>query len=244
MQAMIFAAGLGTRLRPITDTRPKALVEVKGSPLLDRVVEKLSSSGFHDIVINTHHFAEMIKKHVEENHNFGQNIKISDESQMLLDTGGAVKKAHSLLNGREPLLIHNVDIISNADLADLYNSTMDKDALLLVSYRQTSRYLIFNEEMRLVGWTNIKTHELKTPYKNLDIEKCRLLAFSGIHCISESLMNAMQSWPERFSIIDFYLQNCDRFKIYGHQQEGLKLLDIGKTDILNSINSGAEELPC
>lgn len=244
MQAMIFAAGLGTRLRPITDTRPKALVEVKGKMLLDRVVEKLASAGFHDIVVNTHHFAEMIRLHIEENHNFGQNIKISDESSMLLDTGGAVRKAHELLNGREPLLIHNVDIISNADLTILYEESSGKDALLLVSKRETSRYLIFNAEMRLVGWTNIKTHEIKTPYKNLDIEKCRLLAFSGIHCINETLMREMLPWPERFSIIDFYIQNCDKFKIYGQLQQGLKLLDIGKIDILNSINTGQMELPC
>ena len=143
-QAMIFAAGLGTRLRPLTDTMPKALVRVGGEPLLHRVIMNLKAAGFERIVVNVHHFAEQIVDYLKTNDNFGLDIRISDESDALLDTGGGIRKAAPLFDPSSPILIHNVDIFHNVDLAHFYQEAANHDATLLVSKRETSRYLIFN----------------------------------------------------------------------------------------------------
>ena len=184
MKAMIFAAGLGTRLKPLTDTMPKALVPVGGKPLLEILIRKLVASGFTEIVINVHHFADQIIRFVEEHDAFGADIRFSDESGKLLETGGGIKKAIPLLleSGvtERPFLVHNVDILSNVDLQDFYRHGAGAAALLLVSERQTQRYLLFDEENRLVGWTNVKTGEVKSPYKGLDVEACRKYAEMGI----------------------------------------------------------------
>ena len=156
MQAMIFAAGLGTRLKPLTDHMPKAMVSVGGEPLIRHVIEKLKASDAERIVVNVHHFAEQITDYLKDNNNFGVDIRISDESQKLLDTGGGIKKAAPLFLGDRPILIHNVDILSNVDLQRFYAEADHEsgvDALLLVSERKTKRYLLFNDDMRLVGWT-------------------------------------------------------------------------------------------
>lgn len=243
MQAMIFAAGFGTRLKPLTDTLPKALVTAQGVPLLHRVIRKLQAEGFYDIVVNVHHFAGKIKSYLEENQNFGLNIRISDETEQLLDTGGAIRRAQKLFNGDEPVLIHNVDILSNARLSDFYAASMNCDALLLVSQRQTKRYLLFDENSRLVGWTNIETGEVRSPYADIQVDKCRRLAFAGIHCISPRLIKTMESWPDKFGIIDFYLSSCRDFNIRGYQQADLNLIDIGKIDLLERLNKGLIEIP-
>ena len=165
MQSMIFAAGLGTRLKPLTDRMPKALVRVGGKPLIEHIVRRLVSAGSRRIVVNVHHFANQIIEYLRQN-NFGADIRISDESEMLLDTGGGIKKATPLFNTNEPVLIHNVDILSNVDLRALYDYACEAeteqkvDAVLLVSPRKTKRYLIFNKDMRLVGWTNVDTGEV------------------------------------------------------------------------------------
>ena len=172
---MIFAAGLGTRLKPLTDTMPKALVPVGGKPLLEILIRKLVASGFTEIVINVHHFADQIIRFVEEHDAFGADVRFSDESGKLLETGGGIKKAIPLLLesgvAERPFLVHNVDILSNVDLRDFYRHGVGAAALLLVSERQTQRYLLFDEEKRLVGWTNVKTGEVKSPYKGL--KRCR-----------------------------------------------------------------------
>ena len=160
-QAMIFAAGLGTRLRPLTDTMPKALVRVGGEPLLWHVIMNLKAGGFERIVVNVHHFADQIIDYLKANSNFGLDIRISDESNQLLDTGGGIRKAVPLFDPSSPILIHNVDILSNTNLAKLYDSAANHDATLLVSKRETSRYLIFDDEMRLREWINVKTGERK-----------------------------------------------------------------------------------
>jgi len=240
---MIFAAGLGTRLKPLTDRKPKALVEAKGEPLLRRVIAKLHGEGFERIVVNVHHFAGMIRSYLEENRNFGLDIAISDESERLLDTGGAIRKARPLFGDGEPVLIHNVDILSNARLARFYEAAKGHDALLLVSQRATTRYLLFDDGMRLVGWTNTDTGEVKSPYDDIKPQECRRLAFAGIHCLSPRLISEMEEWPERFGIIDFYLRLCRRFDIRGYVQPDLNLMDIGKIDLLEKLNSGQLEMP-
>lgn len=232
MQAMIFAAGLGTRLKPLTDTMPKALVRVDGIPLIEHVAEKMKCAGVERIVVNVHHFAGQVISFLHDNGNFGMDIRISDESDMLLDTGGGIKKALPMFIPDEPVLIHNVDILSNVDLRWLYEKHDGADATLLVSRRVTKRYLLFADDMRLVGWTNVETGEVKSPYPGLDVRDCRMFAFSGIHVFSPRLFPLMDGFPEKFGIIDFYLRVCDTAVIRGCVKEDLKLLDVGKLDTL------------
>jgi len=233
MKAMIFAAGLGTRLKPLTDHMPKALVPVGGRPLLDIVVDRLMQQGFDDFVVNIHHFADQIEAWSQDK----PNVRLSDERELLLETGGAIRHARMLLSDAKQFLIHNVDILSNADLQELMQKNLSHDATLLVSQRETSRYLLFNDEMRLVGWTNVKTGEVKSPYPNLDVEHCQRLAFAGIHVMSSTMLPLMDCWPERFSIIDFYLDCCAEQKIYGYVQPNLRLMDVGKVDTLQQAET-------
>lgn len=242
MNAMIFAAGLGTRLKPLTDRMPKALVPVAGKPLLQHVLDKLQAQGFDDIVVNVHHFASQIVDYLK-----GTGIKISDESAELLETGGGLKKALPLFGNGDPVLIHNVDILSNVDLRGFYEKSQGNDATLLVSWRETKRYLVFDDDMRLVGWTNRETGEVKSPYddvKGVDFRHGSLIpphlhlyAFSGIHCVSQSLTGLMQAWPDRFPIMDFYLKNCRDIYIKGVVNDGLRLMDVGKIDTLSDAET-------
>ena len=238
MNAFIFAAGLGTRLKPLTDTMPKALVPVAGKPLLAHVVEKLKAAGCKKIVINIHHFGDMIVDYVKSQGNFGIDIVFSDEREMLLETGGAIKHAVELL-GNEPFLIHNVDILSNVDIKALWEEHLNSGsaATLLVSKRSSSRALLFDAEGNLTAWTNKTTGEVKTPYESVDIASLKELAFSGIHVFSPSLFKYFGTYPEKFSIIDFYLNTCKAEKIKAYTQEGLQLLDVGKLDSLEKAEA-------
>ena len=143
-----------------------------------------------------------------------------------------MKKAASLFAADAPILIHNVDILSNVDLRWLYGVHGRNDATLLVSKRKTKRYLLFNDEMRLVGWTNIETGEVRSPYKDLDVAACRMYAFSGIHVFSPCMFPLMDAFPDKFGIIDFYLKVCGEAVIKGCVKQDLRLLDVGKLDTL------------
>ena len=245
MQAMIFAAGLGTRLKPITDHMPKAMVCVGGEPLIKHVIKKLKDAGTERIVVNVHHFASQITEYLKENNNFNLDIEISDETDKLLDTGGGIKKAAAMFDSYSPVLIHNVDILSNVDLKKFYQKACetevqdkqteknDVDAVLLVSERKTKRYLLFDNDMRLKGWTNIETGEVKSPYPELNPKNCKMLAFAGIHVISPRLFKMMnEEFTDKFGIIDFYLKACSKHIIKGYVKQNLKLLDVGKIDTL------------
>ena len=224
-QAMIFAAGLGTRLKPLTDTMPKALVRVGGQPLLWHVIQKLKTAGYERIVVNVHHFADQIVDYLRLNNNFGLDFRISDETSQLLETGGGIKKALPLFDPTEPILIHNVDILSNLDLSNLHADA----PLLVVSQRKTKRYLQFDDTMRLTGWKNVETGEVKG-------REGHPLAFSGIHVFHPSLIPLLDEWPDRFPIMDFYLKACADHLIKGYEAEGLRLLDVGKLDTLEEAN--------
>ena len=225
-QAMIFAAGLGTRLKPLTDTMPKALVRVGGQPLLWHVVMKLRAAGFQRVVVNVHHFAQQIVDYLKANDYFGLDIRISDETGGLLETGGGIKKAQSLFDTSSPILIHNVDILSNLNLQAVYEAGQ---SVLVVSQRQTKRYLQFDDDLRLIGWKNVETGQVKG-------REGRSLAFSGIHVFSPSLFPLMASWPDRFPIMDFYLQACADHLIRGYEATNLRLMDVGKLDTLDEAN--------
>ncbi|MBO4671729.1 MAG: nucleotidyltransferase family protein [Bacteroidales bacterium] len=234
MRAMVFAAGLGTRLKPVTDSMPKALVPVCGEPLLGHVLRKLAASGYDEIVVNVHHFAGQIREYLDS-HDFGVRISVSDETDLLRETGGAIRHARPLLEDAGSFLVHNVDIISDLDLR-WFREQCRPEALatLLVSERKTQRYFLFDDSMRLVGWTNIATGEVRSPYPGLDPGRCRQFAFAGIHCISSGVFDVFDSYccPERFPIVDFYLRACAEHPIYGAVPESLTLIDVGKLDSL------------
>ncbi|MBO4812096.1 MAG: NTP transferase domain-containing protein [Prevotella sp.] len=238
-QAMILAAGMGTRLKPLTDTMPKALVPVGGRPLLDIVVDRLRLHGYQRFVVNVHHFAQQIIDHVAAS-DYAPMVSFSDETPQLLETGGALKKAQHLFDLDDPILIHNVDILDNVDYGWFARQHLpDEDAVLLVSRRKTKRYLLFDNAMRLMGWTNVETGEIKSPFEYVRRtglsqhgEPLNQFAFSGIHSFSPRLFPLMERFPERFPIIDFYLSVCHRSHIVGLMKDDLRLLDVGKLDTL------------
>ena len=248
MQAMVFAAGLGTRLKPLTDRMPKALVEVAGKPLLWHVLKRLEQAGASRVVVNVHHFARDIEAYVAEQ-DYGRLVRFSDETEMLLETGGGLKKAAPLFDPNEPILIHNVDILDNVDYNWFANQHQaDEDAVLLVSKRQTKRYLLFDNGMRLMGWKNIETGEVKSPYEYVRRtglsqhgEELHMFAFSGIHSFSPRLFPLMDRFPEKFSIIDFYLSVCHRSRIVGLVKNDLEMIDVGKLDSLQAAEAFVKE---
>ena len=237
MNALIFAAGLGTRLKPLTDTMPKAMVPINGKPLIQILIEKLKAIGTTEIVVNVHHFAQQIIDFINANNSFGINITFSDETSQLLETGGGLKQAAQLFSNSNPILVHNVDILSNADLLSLY--TQSTSTTLLVSNRKTQRYLLFDGTNRLVGWTNIATGEIKSPYPNIkeSYPELKKYAFSGIQVFHPSLLPLMSDWHGKFSIIDFYLSICHKTPIFCHFDPQLQLLDVGKLDTLTQAES-------
>ncbi|MBO4397131.1 MAG: NTP transferase domain-containing protein [Bacteroidaceae bacterium] len=246
MNILIFAAGLGTRLKPLTDSMPKALVPIKGKSLLGILIDKIKKSSDEEktIVVNIHHFGQQIIDYVAANNSFGVDVRFSDERDMLLETGGGLKKAAPLFDNDKPILIHNVDILSNVDLGELYNthaSDSEVGATLIVSERNTKRYLLFDESDHLVGWTNIETGEIKSPYPDLKVSDCKKYAFSGIHVFSQSLLKYMKDWNGKFSIIDFYLSICDKVVIKGDFRSDLRVLDVGKLDSIKLAENWLEQ---
>ena len=246
---MILAAGLGTRLKPLTDSMPKALVPVGDRPLLDLNIRKLQAQGYDRFVVNIHHFAQQIVDYVTQQ-DYAPLVHFSDETEALLETGGGLKKAAPLFVDDEPVLIHNVDILDNVD----YNwfsrqHQQEEDAVLLVSRRKTKRYLLFDNAMRLMGWKNVETGEIKSPYEYIRRtglsqhgEPLNMFAFSGIHSFSPRLFPLMDRFPDRFSIIDFYLSVCHRSHIVGLPKDDLKVLDVGKLDTLHDAEVFLKEV--
>jgi len=227
MKAMIFAAGLGTRLKDETSNKPKALVEIGGKTLLQRAIEKLKKEGITEIVINAHHFSEQVIEFVGRN-DFGIPIHLSDESGKLLDTGGGLKKARHLLKGDLPIIIYNVDIISDIDLQTVIKEHIKSKAIatVVVRNRNTQRYLKFDNEKRLVGWINKKTGESKISVPE-NFENSVELAFSGIHIIQPEIFDFMPP-KDRFSIIVLYLELAKKHLIKGYCDQSELWIDVGK----------------
>jgi NDP-sugar pyrophosphorylase family protein len=205
MKAMIFAAGLGTRLKPLTNSRPKALIEINGKTLLEIIIKKLARSGFSDIVINVHHFAEQIVDFLDSKNNFGLHIIVSDERNLLLDTGGGLKKASSFFDDNKPFLVHNADVLSNIDILALYNSHLENKSLatLACQERDSTRQFLVDAANELAGWKNNVTGEVRISRQPSEILKP--LSFCGIQVISPQLLDLI-SENGVFSIIDLYLR--------------------------------------
>ena len=228
-KAFVLAAGLGTRLRPLTDSRPKALVEVGGQPLIYHILKKLQAAGYDDVTVNVHHFAAMLSEYLEKEF---PEVHISDESDCLLDTGGGILRARRFLEGS--FLVHNVDIFSNLDLRAI-PAEEDAVATLVVSDRDSTRHLLFDGDMNLAGWVDERTGEVRSPYGAIDPAKYRRLAFSGIHLVSDAVFPMFEEYgfSGRFSIIDAYLRLCAEHRIRGFVPDGFRILDIGKLDSLD-----------
>jgi len=231
MKAMILAAGLGTRLRPLTDQLPKALLQTGPYTLLQFAILKLKNAGFSELIINVHHHADAVIKYLNENKNFDCNISISDERDQLLDTGGGIKKASWFFNDDQPFLVYNVDIVTDLSLQQLYQHHLECLNLvtLVVRRRKTSRYLLFDEFMQLKAWENIATGEKRIV--QMTREPLNPLAFSGIHVINPKLFDLMEK-QDRFSIIDTYLRVAAKHPVGGYFDESPLWADAGKPDSL------------
>ena len=248
MKAMVFAAGLGTRLRPLTNDRPKALVEISGHTLLEITLRRLASFGVREVIVNVHHFADMVVDYLAHNHNFGLRIEISRE-EILLDTGGGLKKAAWFFQqggSSEPFLIHNADVISAIDLAKMAQQHRDSGSLatLAVQDRPTSRYLLFNEHNHLCGRHAGRdgAPEIVRPTNKFDA-----LAFSGIHVISPRLLSLMTE-DGVFSIITTYLRlAAEGQPISAFRADQYYWRDLGKpenvTQAEKDLAAGAIQIP-
>ncbi len=244
MKAMIFAAGLGTRLRPLTDTMPKALVPLGGKTLLQYQIERLREAGICDIIINVHHFPEQIIDYLQANNNFGCNIAISDEREQLLETGGGLRKAQWFF-ADEPFLVCNVDILSNIDLKALIRAHKAEDiATVVVSPRETQRYLLFDEDLKMHGWTNIKTGEVRPAAFSVQPStfSVQRLAFSGMQILSPRIFTHMDVFPEKFSLIDLYVSLCQTETIRAFVPQDYRMMDVGKIDHLSEAEAFALSL--
>jgi len=244
MKAMILAAGLGTRLRPLTNDRPKALVEVGGRTLLEITLARLRGFGIREVIVNVHHFADMVVEYLKRNNNFGMRIEVSREEE-LLDTGGGLKKAaHFFLDngggGDEPFVLHNVDVISTIDVERMVQVHHERQALatLAVQKRETSRYLLFDEDARLCGR---RPGREQIPQLVRACEQPEALAFSGVHVVSSRLF-AMMSERGAFSIIDAYLRLAGQGeKIVSFRADEYYWRDLGRPEGVAQAEKDLEE---
>ncbi len=252
---MIFAAGLGTRLKPLTDTMPKALVPLAGKTLLQWQIEKLKTAGITDIVVNVHHFPDQIIDYLRENNQFGCHIQVSDERDMLLETGGGLRKAQPLLTSNlsplasSPILVCNVDILSNIDIPALLNAYNPEEMGVVVVYpRDTQRYLLFDDNSRLRGWTNIATGEVRGPLSDnrYPIANTRKLAFSGMQVLNPRIFEVMEKVVaekgEKFSLIDLYLSIAEKEILRAFIPENYRMMDVGKINQLSEAEAFAQAL--
>ncbi len=243
MQAIILAAGLGTRLRAITDTLPKALLPVKQKdggekPALEGLLDKMIEEGFSCIILNLHHLGGQIRtfvSHYLEKKNLPVKICLSDESKQLLGTGGAIKHACPYLDSKKPLLVHNADILSDLHLRSFMEKHQLGDtATLLVSKRDSPRQLLFTKQRELVGWINKETEQLRLVKSKINLEDCIERAFSGIYILGPQATKLMENQPHVFSIIDFFLEQASTQAIIGVEMPDVQVVDIGKPETMRN----------
>ncbi len=234
MKAMILAAGVGSRLRPLTETCPKALIDINGAPVLEIVIKRLIKAGCAEIIVNVFHLADMIVDFLRARKNFGIRIEISREKE-LLDTGGGLKKAAGFFDDGQAFFLHNVDVLSNIDLKEMYRYHVEKEALatLAVQTRQTGRYFLFDEHDRLCGWESVTKNQkmlARTPQGNV-----ARLAFNGIHVISPEIFAKMKETGV-FSINQTYLRLAGKGeKILAFRMDNYYWRDIGRLEKLEEI---------
>jgi NDP-sugar pyrophosphorylase family protein len=240
MKAMILAAGLGTRLRPLTDIKPKALVNIGGYTMLELTIRYLKKYGIRDIIINVHHFTDQIIRYLEDNKGFGLKYTISDESNQLMDTGGAIVKAARYLKGNDPFILIGTDILSNLDLAALirYHQSNRPLVTLAVKDRPTSRSLLFDEQLNLVGWRDNSSGLTRGEKASRAIHA---LGFSVIQLIEPAILSLITE-EAPFSIIDLYLRLMDSQKILGFRHDESVWLEFGRADRIDAIVQSKEFL--
>ncbi|MBC7554368.1 MAG: nucleotidyltransferase family protein [Taibaiella sp.] len=228
MKAMLFAAGLGTRLKPFTDAAPKALAVVGDKTLLELNIRYLHKAGIDEIIVNVHHFAGMIENFLDDNDGFGSNITISDETEQVLETGGGLKKAAYFFEGDQQFVVMNVDVLTNLDLPAMINAhrATASVATLAVMKRDSSRQLLFNNDMQLCGWRNKVTGEEKTAIAASETSE---YAFSGIQILSNKIWQN-EDFEGKFSLIDLYLNAAKTNKITGYNHTGDTFIDVGKPE--------------
>lgn len=229
MKAMLFAAGLGTRLKPFTDKHPKALAEVNGKTLLEHSIRYLQQYGINDVVVNIHHFADQVEETLQKHNGFGSNITISDERDEVLETGGGLKKAAHHFKDEKAFVVMNVDVLTNLALDKMIDAHLSSGAMatLAVMQRNSSRHLLFDSEMQLCGWRNNKTGEEKTAHAG---RATIPYAFSGIQVLSSEIFD--MPFEGKFSIIDVYLHFAATKQIMGYDHTGDIFLDVGKPESL------------
>ncbi len=236
---MIFAAGLGTRLRPITNDIPKALAPINGIPILEIVIRRLINYGFNEIIVNVHHFADKVVEFLDSKNRFDINLQISDEREELLDTGGGLKHASWFFDDKQPFLVHNVDTLTDIDLLDYYRYHQKNDALatILVRHRKGSRFFLFDQSNRLCGWENVVTHEKIIARKQ--VNHLEQIAFSCLHIIDPKIFDLIDE-KGCFSIIDVYLRLAKNQKILGFIDDDSYWLDIGTPEKLKRAEEEIE----
>jgi NDP-sugar pyrophosphorylase family protein len=232
MKAMIFAAGLGTRLAPLTNTMPKAMVPISGKPMIQHQIEKLRGFGFDYIVVNVHHFADQIINFVKNN-DFGVQIEISDERDLLLNTGGGLKNVKKFFRDGDNFLIHNVDIFSDLDLKALYDyhCTTQNVATLAVMHRESSKHLLFDTENRLCGWRDLKNDK---SIITIECDNYNEMAFSGIYVCNYRIFDLIDN-DGSFPIIPELLKISKSHRIGGYIHDNNKVLDVGKIDVIREL---------
>jgi NDP-sugar pyrophosphorylase family protein len=237
---MIFAAGMGTRLRPLTDNTPKALLDINGYTLLQRAILKLRKHGIQDIIINIHHYGSQIRTYLDKNKNFGANIAISDESERILDTGGGLKKAAPFFSGTTPFVLYNCDILSSIDLNMMgeYHLTSGSLGTLAVRNRDSSRQLLFDMKDVLCGWRNNNSGEEKIVRSGADLHPA---AFSGIHILSPEVLTLFPA-EDVFSIIDFYLSIAGRYELRAFDHSSTTWADAGKLETVERLRNNSIEM--
>ncbi len=252
MKALIFAAGIGSRLKPFTNFHPKALAPVGGVPMLERVILKLKAIGIGEMVVNVHHFSDQIIKFLQDKNYFGITIHISDESDLLLDTGGGMLKARQWLCD-DDFIVHNADILTDVDIEAMVRSHHEHNPLatLLVAERSTSRYLLFDEGMIMRGWTNVISGQILPPTLDPDLAaSLHQMAFGGVHVVSPRIFPLLEGYSAGinesegsnthgpvFSIMPFYIDACSHENIMGYASQGdYTWYDIGKPSTLDLAN--------
>jgi NDP-sugar pyrophosphorylase family protein len=227
-KAFIPAAGLGTRLGDLSKSKPKALAEVDGIPMLELTIERLKKNGIRKFVVNVHHFGDEVIDFIKQRNNFGVDIQISDERSELLDTGGAILKAATFFDGNEPVLVHNVDVISEVDFKQLAEWHQQQNALvsLCVRKRKSGRALLFNDKMFLKGWANLEKNEFK--WVNNPVEIFQSFAFSGIYLFNPDFAKKLP-YKGKFSIIDAWLKMAKTENILGFHDQSSNWFDLGTT---------------